>query len=415
MPGWPLAIADSRSRSHPVMTIVWGARRTSVTFNKSMQIELTHAFGTHILHRYPRGAQHKSLQAWDASDEYLLRTLADTHVDSLANAHIAILNDDFGALTCALHEYHLTHWSDSLIAQQAAKANLASNELEDTVNWCHSLETPSKQIDIALIKLPKNLTFLADQLQRLRPLLHKHSIVLVGSKMQNMTKNVQALFEQYIGPNRTGLAWKKSRLLRAEVRAATSDYQMDMCHWKVPEYQLNIANLPNVFARNQLDIGARFMLEHLHPVSGQRIIDLGCGNGVLGCAALRLNPEASVTFVDESYHAVASARHNVATNHPNALANCEFWHNNCLSYYGRREPADLILCNPPFHQNNTITEHIAIQMFHDSYFALKPGGELRIVANRHLTYGKILKKRFGGFTVKANSDKFTILSTFKKG
>jgi 16S rRNA G1207 methylase RsmC len=380
-----------------------------------MQIELTHPFGTHILQRYPRGAQHKSLQAWDATDEYLLRTLADNYSEHLPTSHIAILNDDFGALTCALQPYHITHWNDSLIAQQAARANLASNELEDTVNWCHSLEAPSRPVDIALIKIPKNLTFLADQLQRLRPLLHDKSIVLAGSKMQKVTKSVQDLFEQHIGPNRTGLAWKKSRLLLAEVSAPELTYSTAMCHWEVPEYNLKIANMPNVFARNQLDIGARFMLENLTPVTGQRIIDLGCGNGVLGCAALHLNPEACVTFVDESYHAVASAKQNVTTNHPDALPNCEFWHNNCLSYYGLREPADLILCNPPFHQNNTITEHIAIQMFHDSYFALKPGGELRIVANRHLTYGKVLKKRFGGFTVTANSDKFTILSTFKKG
>lgn len=380
-----------------------------------MQIHFTHAFDTHTLRRYPKGAQHKSLQAWDATDEYILSTLAQDYSDQLGNAHIVIANDDFGALTCALQPFAPTHWSDSLVAQHGAKANLADNDLEDNITWCDSLHSPTQAVDIALIKIPKNLALLADQLQRLRPLLHADSIVIAGSKMQQVSQNVQAIFSQYIGENRTGLAWKKSRLLTANVEVPVSQYTPNIVTWNVPNYGLSISNLPNVFARSQLDIGARFMLEHLSPISGQHIIDLGCGNGVLGCAALSENPEATVTFVDESFHAVASAQHNVAENHPEALERCQFWNNNCLSYYGHRTPADIILCNPPFHQNNTITEHIAMQMFNDSYFALKPGGELRIVANRHLTYGKTLKKRFGGFTVLANSDKFTILSTFKKG
>jgi 16S rRNA G1207 methylase RsmC len=341
--------------------------------------------------------------------------------------NILIANDDFGAMCCALtqhlavsgFEYAIYSWSDSLISKQAALANLADNELDDThIHWLDSLSSPPVAIDVALIKLPRSMPFLADQLQRLRPQLHSDSIVFAGAKMQAVSNNVQALFSRYIGENRTGLAWKKSRLLSATVAPTTAEQanqETDVLQWEVPKLGLTINNYPNVFARQHLDIGARFMLRHLEPCTGKHIIDLGCGNGVLGCAVLQVNPEAQVTFVDESQHALASARDTVSHNFPDKLEQCEFWQNNCLSYFGKRPPADLILCNPPFHQNNTITEHIAVQMFHDAYLALAPGGELRVVANRHLTYGKVLKKRFGGFKVVANSEKFTILSTFKKG
>jgi 16S rRNA G1207 methylase RsmC len=394
-----------------------------------MHIHFDHAFGELTLRRFPKGAQHKSLQAWDATDSYLLNTFAEDILPNFgtdSTINILIANDDFGALCCALVQ-HFSHstinyaiysWSDSLISQQATLANLAENELDDQhIHWLDSLSAPPVTIDVALLKLPRSMPFLADQLQRLRPQLQADSIVLAGAKMQAVSNNVQALFTRYIGDNRTGLAWKKSRLLSATVASetATTAADTDVVHWDVPKLALTIHNYPNVFARQHLDIGARFMLRHLDPCTGKHIIDLGCGNGVLGCAALQANPDAQVTFVDESKHALASAQASVAHNFPDKLSQCEFWQNNCLSYYGKRPPADLILCNPPFHQNNTITEHIAFQMFHDAFFALVPGGELRVVANRHLTYGKVLKKRFGGFKVVANSEKFTILSTFKKG
>src|SRR5437763_17061765 len=64
-----------------------------------------------------------------------------------------------------------------------------------------------------------------------------------------------------------------------------------------------------IFAAEHLDTGTRLLLDHLPRRSGpQRIVDLGCGNGVLGVRAAMENPQAEVTFVDESYRAVVSAQ-----------------------------------------------------------------------------------------------------------
>ncbi|WP_268640528.1 methyltransferase, partial [Escherichia coli] len=76
--------------------------------------------------------------------------------------------------------------------------------------------------------------------------------------------------------------------------------------------------------------------------------DLGCGNGVIGLTALAQNPEAQVTFVDESYMAVASSELNVEHNLPQELDRCQFEVNNALAGI-ERESVQAVLCNPPFH------------------------------------------------------------------
>ncbi len=81
-----------------------------------------------------------------------------------------------------------------------------------------------------------------------------------------------------------------------------------------------IHNHANVFSRTSLDIGARFMLDNLPIHSARKVIDLGCGNGVLGLSLLAKDSEVEVTFIDESHMAVASARLNVEHNLPDCPA-----------------------------------------------------------------------------------------------
>ncbi|MFZ7435216.1 methyltransferase, partial [Klebsiella pneumoniae] len=173
-----------------------------------------------------------------------------------------------------------------------------------------------------------------------------------------------------------------------------------------------IHNHANVFARSGLDIGARFFLQHLPSDLEGEIADLGCGNGVIGLQALAQNPNARVMFTDESHMAVASSRLNVERNLPDDIARCEFMVNNSLSGI-EPDRFTAILCNPPFHQQHAITDHIAWQMFNDARRSLKYGGELYVVGNRHLDYFRKLKRAFGNCTTIATNNKFVILKATK--
>lgn len=184
--------------------------------------------------------------------------------------------------------------------------------------------------------------------------------------------------------------------------------------WKLEGTDWTIHNHANVFSRTGLDIGARFFMQHLPENLEGEIVDLGCGNGVIGLTLLDKNPQAKVVFVDESPMAVASSRLNVETNMPEALDRCEFMINNALSGV---EPFrfNAVLCNLPFHQQHALTDNVAWEMFHHACRCLKINGELYIVANRHLDYFHKLKKIFGNCTTIATNNKFVVLKAVKLG
>lgn len=184
--------------------------------------------------------------------------------------------------------------------------------------------------------------------------------------------------------------------------------------WKLEGTDWTIHNHANVFSRTGLDIGARFFMQHLPENLEGEIVDLGCGNGVIGLTLLDKNPQAKVVFVDESPMAVAFSRLNVETNMPEALDRSEFMINNALSGV---EPFrfNAVLCNPPFHQQHALTDNDAWEMFHHARRCLKINGELYIVANRHLDYFHKLKKIFGNCTTIATNNKFVVLKAVKLG
>lgn len=353
------------------------------------------------------------MQAWDAADEYVIK-----HIDSLKlpkTASMAVINDDFGALTCAFSEYQPKVFSDSYMAHTAISANLSRNQKPE-IRIASSLDIAStKQVfDIVVIKVPRTLALLEQQLIDLQACINSSTLVIGAAKVKMVTSNAIALFDEYIGKTTTSLAVKKARLIYSTVSVKTQKSPMP---FPTLVNDANIAftlyNHANVFCREQLDIGARLLLKHLPKLSGH-CIDLGCGNGVLGITLMQQNNRASVTFVDESFMAIESAKLTLK----NALGDevftqrASFVLSHCLQSLIERDAtkAELILCNPPFHQQNVITDDIAWQMFVDAKKMLNPGGELRIVANRHLDYPDKLKRLFGGCQVIANNPKFIVLS-----
>jgi 16S rRNA (guanine1207-N2)-methyltransferase len=69
----------------------------------------------------------------------------------------------------------------------------------------------------------------------------------------------------------------------------------------------------------------------------------------------------------------------------------------------------MILCNPPFHQQNTIGDHIAMAMFKESRRVLRKNGQLWVIGNRHLGYHVPLKRLFGKVSAVAGNAKFVIV------
>ena len=358
------------------------------------------------LNRYPANAADPTLQAWDSADEYLLQ-------QSLPDGPVLVMNDNFGALACALQPREVWQVSDSWISQQATLHNFATNDLAvGNVRFLDSLAPLPQGMVAVVIKIPKTLALLEHQLQALREVITADTVIIAAAKAKDIHRSTLELFEKWVGETTTSLAWKKSRLVFAKLTAEPPTASSGLLSWPLDGTSYTVHNHANVFARQSLDIGARLFLQHLPSQLEGEIVDLGCGNGVVGLLALEQNPEAKVHFVDESWMAVASSQLNIEKNLPTDLARCEFTVNNSLSGFTGGS-LQAVLCNPPFHQQSVITDHIAWQMFRDAKRCLGYGGELRVVGNRHLDYHRKLKKLFGNCQLIASDARFVVLRAVK--
>ncbi|MGZ5012327.1 MAG: methyltransferase [Methylobacter sp.] len=373
-----------------------------------MTNRLTVAQGEFELSRLPKRPK-ELLRAWDAADEYLLDMVAE-QPKLLDGARILIVNDSFGALAVALNAYRPYALSDSYLSQQATRLNLAANNLpEQNVGLLSSLEMPEGVFDLVLIKVPKTLALLEDELIRLRPHLTASTRIIVAGMIKTLPPSVWKLLERLVGPTTTSLAKKKARLIFASLDSGlvvpTSPYPVS---YRLENTGYLISNHANVFSRDSLDIGTRFFLQHLPSRQDVcDIIDLGCGNGLVGLIAAEHCPAASVHFIDESFMAVASARDNFERAFKDQRE-ATFRVSDGLTEV-ESESADLILCNPPFHQQNTVGDQIAVSLFKQSKRVLRKGGELWVIGNRHLDYHSYLDRLFGAHSIVASNSKFVIV------
>ncbi|MDP9868026.1 MULTISPECIES: methyltransferase [Streptosporangium] len=371
--------------------------------------------GEFDLARFPDGPR-DALRAWDAADEYLLRHLAgiDGGPTDLSGT-VVVVGDRWGALVTALADHRPVQITDSFLTQEATRANLGRNGVEaGMVRLLSTRDTPPERIDVLLIRVPKSLALLEDQLHRLAPGVHEGTVVVGAGMVTEIHTSTLKLFEQILGPTRTSLAARKARLIFCSpdpgLARSASPWPRD---YALPDdvgvvSGLTVTNHAGVFCADRLDIGTRFFLQNLPRRRGRaRVVDLGCGNGVVGTAAALADPGAEVMFIDESYQAVASAE---ATFRANVAADVTAWFVVGDGLSG--VPAgsvDLVLNNPPFHAHQATTDATAWRMFTGSRTALRRGGELWVIGNRHLGYHVKLRRLFGNCEVVASNPKFVIL------
>ncbi|MYW63224.1 methyltransferase [Streptomyces sp. SID8379] len=371
------------------------------------------------LTRYPEDPRDR-LRAWDAADSYLLKHLAEQGTD-LSGA-VVVVGDRWGALATALTGTGgctPTLISDSYLGQQATYANLERNSRAGAT-LLTTRDTPPARVDVLLVRVPKSLALLEDQLHRLRPAVHPGTVVIGTGMVKEIHTSTLNLFERIIGPTRTSLAEKKARLIFTTPEPALTP---DPNPWPL-RYQLpddigplasgTVVNHAGVFCAEHLDIGTRFLLRHLPNDTGaRRIVDLGCGNGVVGTAAALTHPQADVLFTDESHQAVASAEATYEANAAGRAGTARFRVGDGLAGVAD-DSVDLVLNNPPFHSHQATTDATAWRMFTQARAALRPGGELWVVGNRHLGYHLKLRRLFGNSELVAGDPKFVILKAVKR-
>ncbi len=365
-----------------------------------------------------------NLRAWNAADEYILNHLSQQS-DALTPKQTLIINDQFGALNVCLNSFNPWYWTDSFLSNTAQQKNHQLNGLtsnsERSIFWditSEQLKPTNKNksmpqsFDLVIIKVPKQLNMLALQLSSLQPYISSKTQIIAAGMTKEIHNSTLALFEKWAGKTKTSLAKKKARLIfstpqniiTSPQKKTTVQTVYQLANPLCSDQSLKVCSLPNVFSQGRLDIGSKVLLNHFPKISSdQSLLDLGCGSGVIAAAIAQANQLTHVTLTDESAMAIAASRQTFLLNqlpHPKLIQT------NVLDNV--QDHFDVIVCNPPFHQQNTQTLSIANKMFKQSSSHLNSHGEFWVIANRHLQYGKQLSQYFDKVTIKSKDSKFIL-------
>lgn len=409
---------------------------------------------TYKFQRYP-ATDNRSLRAWSAADEHILRHLAE---HNLLTEHPVISHDRFGFLTVLLHD----HKPINVITQKSQEKALFRNLIKNSLTAAYiPLRQPMmplpKPVELALMKVPKSLDLFRLYLTQLSQHVTESGTVLCGFMTRHFSKQMLEIAGAFFENVEQSKAWKKSRLL---ILTGPKPYEEKPLiqsvvlnrkpkrppmeeMWKVdapaetPEATVThpepktFYQYPGVFSAGKIDMATRFFLDHLQVKAGEnRILDLGCGNGVLGFELLTQHPEAELHLLDDSWLAVESAKLNAPGAPPpgegpkltiqpkrkakedaentSPTAGIHYHWEDALAHFPA-DHFDLIVCNPPFHFEYEIDVSVPLRLFREVARCLKPGGRFLLVANLHLNYRTHLTGRFELTRQVARHPKFEII------
>ncbi len=366
------------------------------------------------LRRWP-DLEAPDLVAVDAADRLILSELEhEVRADSsLRDGTLVVIGDNFGAITLGaiaeLGFQEVRVHQDARSAELALAHNAADSGLTGFTNHELRPELVSGARIVAM-RLPRSL----DQLDHWSALVAAHCaddvIVIAAGRIKHMTLGMNEVMKRYFSSVIASLAVQKSRALRARgplVEAAHEGLDAWPKSKRYDMLDMTIVAHPGVFAGTNLDIGTRELLAVLDQTSASatRIIDFGCGSGVLAVSIARLRPRATVIASDQSEAAVLSTR---ATVEANNLTDRVLVVRDDALHSQPDSSADLILFNPPFHSGAAVHSDTSIRLFEDAARVLSSGGELWVVANRHLKYGPILERLVGPTRDVIRTPKFTV-------
>ncbi len=171
--------------------------------------------------------------------------------------------------------------------------------------------------------------------------------------------------------------------------------------------ELHLTALPGVFSYGELDIGTRDLLAQLKFYGEKRILDFGCGAGVIAAYLLKQNSDLKITCLDVSALAIYATEQTLKANGVSA----ELLLSDGLSEVSGNYHA--IVSNPPFHTGIKTDYSIAERFLADAKHFLKQKGSLTLVANTFLQYPPILDVAFGSYQTLSQTPKFTVYQALK--
>lgn len=168
---------------------------------------------------------------------------------------------------------------------------------------------------------------------------------------------------------------------------------------------------PGMFSADGPDEGSQLLAGHFdEQISGQ-VADFGAGWGYLGARLLECSDKISTLDSYEAHWPSLVATETNIKGDSEVPSNNFYWLD--LTKETISNSYDWIIMNPPFHIARASDPEIGAAFIRAAQNALKPSGNLLMVANRELPYEKVLDTAFADVRILEENDKFKIFRAMR--
>ena len=175
---------------------------------------------------------------------------------------------------------------------------------------------------------------------------------------------------------------------------------------EIKNVSLKFETDPSNFSPNSIDVGTLAMLSAVEFSPDDKILDMGCGYGVVGILAAKLIGQGNVTMCDISESAVKQAKINAELN---GVPDIDIKISDGFSEICDND-FTMILSNPPYHADFSVPKHF-IEV---GFKKLAVGGKMVMVTKRLDWYKNKLTSVFGGVRVR-EIDRYYVFISEKRG
>lgn len=353
------------------------------------------------------------------------------HVRTSEGDVVVHMNCGNGLLGAALarggHAAGLVLTDRNVLAVEAATRTLAANGVGGArvvVGHGRQALPADFTCDVVAIRIPHEKLALQQLLHDAHAILKPNGFCYIAGATNEGAKSGASAMHQLFGNANTVVTDSGHRVVRSIKQSAplvvddaraTPFIDADAFNEQSLELRgqtYTFSSRPGVFSWDHLDEATAILVEHMDVRLNDRVLDLGCGYGVLGVVAGTLAGSAHpVTMVDVDAEAVRSATRSA---HAAGLMNARVMGSDIAAAV-LEERFDLVVTNPPFHVGKSTDIEVPVQFIADAFAVLAPGGRLNLVANRTLPYEGAIKWLFKNITTVHDGRRFKILSAVKEG
>jgi 16S rRNA (guanine1207-N2)-methyltransferase len=247
--------------------------------------------------------------------------------------------------------------------------------------------------DMAIIHFPKSKAEFSFTLAMLAESMTDDAAIVIVGENKAGVKSAEKLGIDYLEYCQNVDAARHCLMYIGKLKPSLPRFELQKFYKYYPiqvqDKVLKIAALPGVFSQNALDMGTEVLLAHLPDVISGKVLDFGCGAGVIAAYIGTVHPKTALTLVDVSALALHSAQTTLSLNQLSG----QYIASDSLSTV--QERYDFVISNPPFHQGVKTHYGATEQFLTEIKQNLTSKACITIVANSFLKYLPIMEKALG--------------------